>query len=224
MAQTLVVGDIHGCADEFEALLERAALASGDRVIAVGDLFARGPRPERVLELFQRPTYEFTMGNHDRPILDALREGGRTKDLSSAQAQALERMRSQSDRLLDLLEGAPYAIHGATAVGTRSWVVVHAGIHPKRGVAGTKPREFLQIRQVEDMPGEPYWWDVYAGPELVLFGHTPREDVIQAFKQGRRVALGLDTGCVYGGDLTGYLPDSDRFVTVKARKAYFRKG
>ena len=31
---------------------------------------------------------------------------------------------------------------------------------------------------------------------------------------------GLDTGCVYGGKLTGWCPEEDRFVQVDAHKAY----
>ncbi|NJC98691.1 MAG: serine/threonine protein phosphatase, partial [Anaerolineae bacterium] len=35
--QTLVIGDIHGCYDEFQALLDKAGLTEGDAIISVGD-------------------------------------------------------------------------------------------------------------------------------------------------------------------------------------------
>jgi len=36
----------------------------------------------------------------------------------------------------------------------------------------------------------------------------------------RRRAIGLDTGCVSGYNLTAYLIQSDEFVTVKAKRPY----
>ncbi|MCZ7645826.1 MAG: serine/threonine protein phosphatase [Planctomycetota bacterium] len=228
MARTLVVGDIHGCAEEFEALLEKAGLAAADRVICVGDLFARGPRPERILDLFlSRSNFTFVLGNHDVPMLEAVREDGKASgaydDLHPAQAKSLKLLETRREDLRDLLDGAPYLIRSGTSVGTRPWVVVHAGVHPKRGLEGTRTEEFLELRQVDELPDKPFWWDAYDGPDLVIFGHTPRPAVIQAFRRGRRVALGLDTGCVYGGHLTGYLPDEDRFVQVKAKRRYYAK-
>ncbi|MCD4750456.1 MAG: metallophosphoesterase [Thermoanaerobaculales bacterium] len=45
MARRIVVGDIHGCADELSDLMDRVGLESKDMVIAVGDAFDRGPKP-----------------------------------------------------------------------------------------------------------------------------------------------------------------------------------
>jgi serine/threonine protein phosphatase 1 len=38
MGRRIVVGDIHGCYDELEALLERVQFTTDDRLVAVGDL------------------------------------------------------------------------------------------------------------------------------------------------------------------------------------------
>ena len=44
--RTIIIGDIHGCADEFEELLEVIAYQrEQDRLLLTGDAFARGPDP-----------------------------------------------------------------------------------------------------------------------------------------------------------------------------------
>ena len=55
---------------------------------------------------------------------------------------------------------------------------------------------------------------------IPIFGHTPSK-VPRTRRMGPiTVALGLDTGCVYGGKLTAYSPELDEFVQVDARKTY----
>ena len=40
--RTIVVGDIHGCWDEFRRLMEQASFGEADALIAVGDLLDCG--------------------------------------------------------------------------------------------------------------------------------------------------------------------------------------
>ncbi len=37
---------------------------------------------------------------------------------------------------------------------------------------------------------------------------------------GRPVAIGLDSGCVYGGELSGWLVEEDALVIEPAREVY----
>jgi len=55
----------------------------------------------------------------------------------------------------------------------------------------------------------------YDGPARVFFGHT-------VFDEPRvsDTAVGLDTGCVYGGSLTAYEYWSDDLVSVPAEETY----
>ena len=47
-----VVGDIHGCWDEFVELLEKAGVTEDDQIISVGDIGNRGPASDKTFDFF----------------------------------------------------------------------------------------------------------------------------------------------------------------------------
>ena len=55
----------------------------------------------------------------------------------------------------------------------------------------------------------PFWYEDYDGPYRVFFGHTVHECPVEY-----EHAVGLDTGCVYGGTLTAYDYRRGAFITV----------
>ncbi|HJN72590.1 MAG TPA: metallophosphoesterase family protein [Myxococcota bacterium] len=186
---TLYVGDVHGCAEELAALV---TLADAERVVLVGDLFTKGPDPDGVWALIQEAGFEAVLGNHD--------------------AHVLERWDLEPERRR-WLEALPLFIE------EEERVVVHAGIHPTEGIAGTTRAMALTMRRFPDDAG-PFWYDLYEGPRTVVFGHDAKRGLIQRERKGRLLAVGLDTGCVYGGALTGWLSSGRRFLSVKARRRY----
>ena len=192
MARTLFVGDIHGCADELDKLLQKT---SPTRVILTGDLFTRGPDPRGVWKLIKRWGAEAVMGNHDAWVLDNWRPG---KQLSG--------------KALRWLSERPHLLHG------QGWTAVHAGIDPTRNPKRTRRRHALHVRRWPDdsRSSNPHWWRLWRGKRLIVHGHDNKNGLIDR----RPHSLGLDTGCVKGGHLSGYLLERDRIVRVRARKDY----
>ncbi len=72
--QTLVIGDIHGCYDELQSLLDKAGLTEDNLIVSVGDCVDRGPETPAVLKFFQeKPNALLIMGNHERKHVRANR-------------------------------------------------------------------------------------------------------------------------------------------------------
>jgi hypothetical protein len=241
---TWVVGDIHGCAQELAGLLARLKLGANDRLVSVGDLFHRGPDPVGVMQQLIELRAPFVLGNHELAVLQriglaprsveassrpALREafpdidagdlagdGDTPCDVDPAErANVLRYLQSHAGFFL---RHTDIEHAGSTADG-RAWCVVHASRSLERPLEQSSVRELVARRHLE-LPGRPWWYERYHGPELVLFGHTP-SPMPRAWRSGGRlVALGLDTGCVYGGRLSAYSPELDEVVSVKAARAY----
>ena len=234
-----IVGDIHGCAEELAELLERLALAESDVLVAVGDLFHRGPDPAGVLQLLRAARARFVLGNHELAMLRRAGlepQNGRAAAAADPAAAAelcldgdggtpLCAGREHNAALIDFLGTHAGFYLRAADVGAgptpdcRGWCVVHAGLVPGRALEEQSPAALTRLRRLEG-PGRPYWYERYVGPELVLFGHTPSRLPRATFAGGRLVALGLDTGCVYGGALTAYAPERDAFASVPAARRY----
>ena len=67
-ARTIAIGDIHGCADELEQLLQLIQPTADDTLVFLGDYIDRGPDSQRVINtvIGLRETCEVVtlVGNH----------------------------------------------------------------------------------------------------------------------------------------------------------------
>lgn len=241
---TWIVGDVHGCADELSQLVDLLRLGPDDEFVSVGDLVHRGPDPAGVCAILAERGARFVLGNHEHVVLkraglaprtldgkDAPIAPTRLPDLESedldgdGRQPCLVEEERRPEVLRYLVQHSGFALRGRDLRGDprtqdgREFVVVHAGRTPGVALERDSIQALTSMRRVEG-PGRPWWYEGYAGPELVLFGHTPSPLPRAWRRDGKLVALGLDTGCVYGGMLTAYAPELDEFVTVKARRAY----
>ena len=215
MGRTIVIGDIHGCFDELTDLLELLNLQSDDRVVAVGDLIVKGEKNREVLDLFiDDKRFSSVIGNHDRALRQRWR--GEPIRLTREQQKASAELETNRERYANYLKSLPYVIN----LGFH--LVVHAGVRPGVRLKHQMASDLTEIRTMGANPpsrkGVP-WYEVYRGRKTVLFGHWPA-------KQPRRTAraIGLDTGCVYGGHLTAFIVESNQLVSVPSRRAYTGTG
>lgn len=211
MSRTIVIGDIHGCYDELTDLLRKLALTDDDRVVAVGDLTVKGPKSRSVLDLFANDSrFSSVIGNHDRALVHHWR--GLEASLTSAQEKAFRELQTFDDSYLRYLASLPFLIN------LGSYVVIHAGLRPGVPLDKQADDDLVELRTLgEDRTsheGTP-WYELYEGPATAVFGHWPA-----AQPRLSKYAIGLDTGCVYGGQLTSYVIETSEFVSVDAFAAY----
>jgi hypothetical protein len=211
MGRTIIIGDIHGCFDELSDLLKLVGLRADDRVIAVGDLIVKGTKSPEVLDLFiEDARFSSVIGNHDRALKQYWRE--EPIRLTKEQKVTAGQLESQKERYSAYLRSLPFTMN------LGSHLVVHAGVRPGVPLRRQAASDLTEMRTMGADPsrrrGVP-WYKVYRGKRIVVFGHWPAKTP----RLGPR-AIGLDTGCVYGGRLTGYIIELNHFVSVPARRAY----
>ncbi len=212
----LVIGDVHGCVEELETLIEAFSPGENDRIIAVGDLINRGPDSRATLELARERKIVSVLGNHEQRLLQAWKAGNpdllKSKDLATFNAL------QEAD--WQWIENWPHVIR----IPSRNLLITHGGFAPGIPWQEQDPGmvTWIQVldnkgvpRKRSDAPNGKPWANQWTGPEHVIYGHTPRPHPLR-----HPLATGLDTGCVYGYELTGLsLPDWD-FYRAHARRRY----
>ena len=101
-------------------------------------------------------------------------------------------------------------------------LLVHAGFQAGVRLSDQEPWVMMTMRSF--LPGGKVshrcyykfpWAKSWDGPLTVLFGH----DAARGLQQYEN-AIGLDTGCVYGGRLTAVLLPDKEVISVPARRTY----
>lgn len=217
----IFIGDIHGCYDELVELLDRLAPSDCDAVVSVGDIVTKGPAADRCLDLWRERGYLAVKGNNEIKLLSRARP--------LLRFFARDRVMRRRD-LLRFIESWPVVIDFPAVAIT----AVHGGFLPQMHVTAEEVDrgrdEIVELRWIRRKNGEwkpipkekkksddVLWSEKWKGDRFVIYGHTPvREPKFDAR------ALGLDTGCVYGGTLTAAVwADREwRIESVRAKRKY----
>ena len=237
MSRIIVYGDIHGCLDEFKQLRKEINPKKDDIEISVGDFLNKGPYSLKTLRYLSKHNILSVMGNNEAKIIKLYHR------YQKKGASYLDTLRN-SDRktLLELedddiiyLESLPYFLK----IGTLT--IVHGGVENSMTLSGDmsdKEKKLLTQLRFYNKKHEPipyddfenreiFWSEEYDGHEgFIVFGHHPFREV-----KIEKNAIGIDTGCVYGGALTAIsLPYHDSKVetnnytlhSVKAIQNHYR--
>lgn len=180
----------------------------------IGDLVNKGPDTVGVLEWVRANGAKAILGNHEWKLLSCL------------DAPENQRTPKQLAFLAQFAGGlTEYGAWIATWPLWLEWgdlLAVHAGVQPGESQLQEMARRvLLTIRTWDgvgenlDRIGDPAWYDVADWPMPVVFGHWAARGLVD-----RPGYKGLDTGCVYGGRLTAWSPEENRFWQVPAHREW----
>lgn len=264
------IGDIQGCYDALQRLLEQCAFnPASDELWLAGDLVNRGPQSLEVLRFARSLGHrvKVVLGNHDLHLL-AVHYGGESQRSNDTLAPIFSA--EDRDELLDWLRFQPLVILDEA----RNWCMSHAGIPPDWSVRKARRlaqevEAVLQSDQCVDFfrvmyGNKPDNWHkelqgmdrlrtivnyltrmrfVGAQGQLDLIskegigtapeGFVPWFDVAGRKAAGNRLLFGhwaalegkvtvpnifaLDTGCVWGGQLSALRLDDQQWFRVPAQ-------
>jgi protein phosphatase len=231
-----IIGDVHGCAEELVALLgelgyavapdgARAHHPEGRRVVFVGDLVDRGPATPAVLRLAMGMVAAgdalCVPGNHENKLLRALR--GRKVTPSHGLAASLEQLAAEPPAFSQEVAAFVDGLVAHLVLDEGKLVVAHAGLpEAMHGRASSAVRAFALYGDTTGetdefgLPVRYPWAEDYRGRATVVYGHTPVPEA--TWVNG---TICIDTGCVFGGELTALRYPERELVSVPSTRTYW---
>ncbi|MFE9661336.1 polynucleotide kinase-phosphatase [Streptomyces sp. NPDC005955] len=225
-----LIGDVHGCRNELEALLGElgyvdGAHPEGRTAVFVGDLVDRGPDSpgvlRRVMDMVAAGNALCVPGNHENKLGRWLK--GRKVQLTHGLAETAAQLADESEefraRVAAFVDGlvSHYVLDGGRLV------VSHAGLPEKyHGRTSGRVRSHALYGDTTGetdefgLPVRYPWAEDYRGSAAVVYGHTPVPEA-----QWINNTLCLDTGCVFGGKLTALRYPERELVEVPAERVWY---
>ncbi|MBN1932783.1 MAG: serine/threonine protein phosphatase [Desulfobacterales bacterium] len=199
MGKIFAIGDIHGCFDKLQILMDKIDVDfDTDTLVFLGDYIDRGPNSSEVVEYLidlkkRFSKIIFLKGNHEEMLEDFLAGIDRLKYLTNGGQQTLDSYLKKSRKF----EASPipqehldFFKRLRLYYETDQYIFVHAGLRENIPLESQDVLDILWIR------GRFIDSDYDFG-KRVIFGHTVfPEPLVQPNK------IGIDTGAVYGNKLT----------------------
>ena len=235
-----VIGDVHGCRGELEALLAklgwelvrdgdgRATCArhpEGRTAVFVGDLVDRGPDTAGVLRLVMGMVAAGTAlcvrGNHEDKLAKAL--AGRKVRVAHGLGETLEQLAGETDEFRAEVTGFVDGLISHYVLDGGRLVVAHAGLPENyHNRSSGRVRSFALYGDTTGetdefgLPVRYPWANDYRGRATVLYGHTPIPEV-----EWVNNTLCLDTGAVFGNALTALRYPEREIVAVPSEQTWY---
>jgi protein phosphatase len=234
-----IIGDVHGCAGELQALLTKLGYAvvwssartvtvtppPSRKAVFVGDLVDRGPNVPDVLRIAMSMVAAGTayavQGNHERKFERWL--AGRKVTVGHGLQRTIDQLEGEDPHFRRVLPGFLDGLRSHVWLDGGRLAVAHAGLKEEMvGRASGAIRLFAiygeTTGEIDEfgLPVRTDWAAGYRGTTAIVHGHTP---VLRA--EWLNNTLCIDTGCVFGGKLTALRWPEKELVDVPAEQVWF---
>ncbi len=242
-----ILGDVHGCCDELEALLEQLGYKpvvanideplwggptyvhpAGRKAVFLGDLVDRGPRILDTVRLVRNMVHAGSAlcvpGNHDMKLLRKLR--GKNVQITHGLAESLAEIEALPEasrgpfrqELAAFLDG----LVSHYLLDDGKLVVAHAGLKEEmQGRGSGRVRDFALYGETT---GET---DEFGLPVRFNWAAEYRGSAMVVYghtpvpePEWLNRTINIDTGCVFGGKLTALRYPERELVSIPARQTY----
>ena len=237
-----IIGDVHGCFDELQELLEKlgyqittevdkevnygytVTVPERRKVLFVGDLVDRGPASNKVLRLamsmIKNKQALCVLGNHDDKLKRKLE--GRNVQISHGLAETLEQLATEPEAFVTEVHAFLNSLISHYILDNGKLCIAHAGLREEmQGRTSGIVRSFALYGETTGeidefgLPMRYNWAKDYKGKTMVVYGHTPVHEA-----NWLNNTMDVDTGCVFGGKLSALRYPEKEVVSVAAKKAY----
>jgi len=198
--QIFAIGDIHGCFDELQALINSLPLNASSTLIFLGDYVDRGPKSKEVIDYILHLKTKYNVialkGNHEAMMLDFLNDpssafaglfvlnGGSSTLASYSNDDKHFNIPHEHKKFLATL---PYYYE------TENYFFVHAGV-PDVSLDKIEPiKHALDLLWIRT----PFYDSKFKWEKTIVHGHTPQKEIFISDKR-----INIDTACVFEGKLT----------------------
>ncbi|GHJ40745.1 polynucleotide kinase-phosphatase [Streptomyces sp. TS71-3] len=225
-----IIGDVHGCNAELEALLGKLGYVDGEHpqgrtAVLLGDLVDRGPDSpgvlRRVMSMVAAGTALCVPGNHENKLGRWL--GGRKVRQTHGLAETVAQLGAESEEFRAEVRGFIDGLVSHYVLDGGRLVVCHAGLPEKfHGRTSGRVRSHALYGDTTGetdefgLPVRYPWAEDYRGRAAVVYGHTP---VPAASWLNNTICL--DTGAVFGGRLTALRWPERELVDVPAERVWY---
>lgn len=244
----IIVGDVHGMHKTLSSLLETVNFQTqdGDQLMFVGDLVNKGPDSAAVIDLAIQHSAMAVRGNHENAVLvawsklrAATSEAEKKHLEETSTGTSLVTAKLLSTTQIEWLASLPLMIRvqmiPPTTTSLDRLVLVHAGLVPGMALENQDAHSIIHMRSLSsaeeplEADGDESWaaswdrWQKHVDTEhrtTVVFGHDAKRGL-----NIRDYAIGLDSACVYGKELSALIIESGadgqtrRTIQVECRDA-----
>lgn len=202
----------------------RVVHPGGRRLVFLGDLVDRGPKMPEVLKLVmgmvETGTALCVPGNHDVKLMRKLR--GKEVQITHGLAESLAQLEGESEDFRHRVSKFIDDLVSHYVLDDGKLVVAHAGMKESmQGRGSGKVRDFAlygeTTGEMDDfgLPVRYNWAAEYRGKAMVVYGHTPVPE-----PEWLNRTINIDTGCVFGGQLSALRYPEKEVVSVPATHTY----